>query len=230
MREILPPEHYEYVKTLPFDAKLAYQSGKKDWKIFEGKVAQFVEKAAREEAEHRANHDGLTGLLNRSGLIASIESLIGKSKDIGVLMLDADKFKRINDKYGHSAGDKTLIDIASVLVETLRNTDVTGFTASRPGGDEFIAVIDLSPDPKRKDRGTEKTLDQRVTAVATRVQHAFDDYIELNTDLTGVNFGMSVGMAVWEPGMSAEELLTKADQQMYAKKHLRDAAQQTNLP
>ncbi len=188
-----------------------------------------------EDAERRAqaaNIDPVTGLLNRRGLENSVNELLANSKHVGVIFLDADKFKRINDKLGHKAGDNLLKDIGDKLVGTLRKTDSEGFMVGRYGGDEFIAVVDLSFDESRAEREDAKPEwlpDQRLVAITTKIQNEFDEYAAGDPQLASVNFGISIGNAMWEPGISAEELIDRADQSMYAKKRLRDQMQQKDL-
>lgn len=98
----------------------------------------------RLEYQHQANHDELTGLLNRRAILASIEKEQGRWNRYGqsyaVMLLDLDYFKTINDTYGHQAGDRALVNVAKILKESMREVDRIG----RFGGEEFIALLPTS--------------------------------------------------------------------------------------
>lgn len=93
--------------------------------------------AARDVAEQEALTDPMTGLLNRRGLASAIEALIGSSEPFGLVQLDLDHFKDINDRYGHAAGDAVLIHVARVLRAETRPRD----SVARLGGDEFVVLL-----------------------------------------------------------------------------------------
>jgi diguanylate cyclase (GGDEF)-like protein len=108
------------------------------------KVRHVVDDLSRvaEEAEHRANHDHLTGLLNRAGfeqrLKQELELASGAAaKESALLCLDLDHFKIVNDTCGHAAGDLLLQQIASILCDSVRKSDVV----ARLGGDEFAILL-----------------------------------------------------------------------------------------
>ena len=92
-------------------------------------------------AAERCFHDPLTGLYNRTRLFDELERMIAATqrhrRPFVVMMIDADDFKHINDKYGHLAGDKALKDLARVLKKNLRATDFL----CRYGGDEYVALL-----------------------------------------------------------------------------------------
>lgn len=100
------------------------------------------QKYAEQRALHAAQHDSLTGLPNRSIVYEFGSKLIGSAlrhhKCLAVLFFDLDRFKPINDTYGHEIGDKILQEVASRIRTSLRSSDVVG----RIGGDEFIAILD----------------------------------------------------------------------------------------
>ncbi len=109
--------------------------------------AQLAETSAlKDAAEFQAMHDSLTGLYNRKAIFDAMhrefELAARSGTSIGVLMLDLDHFKRINDTYGHFAGDCVLKEAVRRILETLRSTDLVG----RYGGEEFLVVL---PDCER---------------------------------------------------------------------------------
>jgi len=91
------------------------------------------------EATYAANHDSLTGALNRRGLFARAESLHGT-----LFSIDLDGFKAINDRYGHAAGDLVLVEVVRALRGAVGQTDLV----ARVGGDEFVVITDET-DPRR---------------------------------------------------------------------------------
>jgi diguanylate cyclase (GGDEF)-like protein/PAS domain S-box-containing protein len=159
----------------------------------------------REALENLALHDGLTGLANRtlfSTLLSKSLSLAERTNETrGVLVLDLDGFKRVNDTHGHEAGDELLKQAGERLVTVLRGAD----TVARLGGDEFGILpaeeIDLSA----------------IAAMAWKIQEVFEPGFELNGELMHVP--PSIGISLFpEHGRNAIELLHRADLAMYAAK------------
>jgi diguanylate cyclase (GGDEF)-like protein len=97
--------------------------------------------AAREALREQATHDGLTGLLNRSGILEMLDKELARASREGhplsVLMVDLDRFKDVNDTYGHAAGDAVLRESARRMQESIRSYD----SAGRYGGEEFLIVL-----------------------------------------------------------------------------------------
>jgi diguanylate cyclase (GGDEF)-like protein/PAS domain S-box-containing protein len=106
------------------------------------KVAYDITESKRAEAyiRHMAHHDGLTGLPNRTLLLDRLDMAIRQARrsnrHVGVLMMDLDHFKRVNDSLGHQVGDQLLIAVAHRIRECLREVD----TVARLGGDEFVVL------------------------------------------------------------------------------------------
>ena len=161
--------------------------------------------AKQQQLTHLAGHDTLTGLPNRmrfmEQLDASILQASASGEKLAVIFVDLDGFKQINDRLGHSAGDRTLVVVAQRLRAALRDTDIV----ARLGGDEFIVLVD----------GVSST--QELHDVARRVQAAMDEPIMLGAHRMMV--GASMGISEFPvDGADAEELLGKADCAMYAAK------------
>ncbi|MEU0666612.1 aminotransferase class I/II-fold pyridoxal phosphate-dependent enzyme [Streptomyces lavendulocolor] len=156
------------------------------------------------ELTHRAFHDALTGLPNRVLLLERIErALLRGRRDVtltGVLFVDLDDFKVVNDMMGHSVGDELLVAVARRLTAALRRTD----TAARIGGDEFAVLMEGAREPEDAER------------LAAQVVRALDEPFRLTTGSTSVS--ACVGVATAHDSDEAEELLGHADLALYAAK------------
>lgn len=157
------------------------------------------------ELEHRADHDDLTGLLTRTAferrLIDALERAKRQETMVGVLFLDLDRFKNVNDSLGHQAGDEVLRIVARRLREVVRSWDVI----ARHGGDEFVLFL---PDVKSS---------SEVAHVTERVLEAFEEPFPVaGLDLT---ISTTVGVALFpENGEDADMLLRAADTALYEGK------------
>ncbi|MGH8888823.1 MAG: diguanylate cyclase domain-containing protein [Acidothermaceae bacterium] len=157
--------------------------------------------------QEQATHDVLTGLSNRRAILDLLDQAIARARrhnrGLGLLYLDLDGFKTVNDTYGHAAGDSVLVEVASRLKETTRLEDHIG----RIGGDEFVVICeDLS--------GEGGALKSRMADAITR------PYGALGVELP---IGVSIGLAIWGPDDDADALLGRADHAMYADKAARGA-------
>jgi diguanylate cyclase (GGDEF)-like protein len=155
-----------------------------------------------------ASTDDLTGLLNRRGFVAAARKLIErndkKSEPVSVLVFDLDRFKAVNDRFGHSVGDETLRLFASVTTTCLRASDIVG----RLGGEEFVAILPASSDI--------------AVIAAQRVRRSFET---LGAVVNGQPVGatVSIGAASGEPGADVMALIEAADKALYeAKKNGRN--------
>jgi diguanylate cyclase (GGDEF)-like protein/PAS domain S-box-containing protein len=158
-------------------------------------------KRAERELQHMASHDPLTGLFNRGRLHEAIDGHAARVRRYGpvgaVLMIDLDHFKEVNDRLGHSEGDRVLIDVAHILQGRVREADVLG----RLGGDEFGVLM-------TEGRGTD-------------AQTLADDLSELvrrGDTLAGVT--ASIGITVFDAAekRTTEQVLAAADRAMYVVK------------
>jgi len=157
------------------------------------------------ELRHRAFHDALTELANRSLFSNRLEhALARQARDgsaIGVIVLDLDGFKTVNDSLGHSVGDQLLFAVGERLLEAVRPGD----TVARLGGDEFAILLEDEP-----------TIDQ-VAEHASRVVACLARPFELAGKSLVVT--ASAGVTLNRPGDGPDELIRNADMAMYVAKH-----------
>jgi len=154
------------------------------------------------EYEHIASTDPLTGLYNRYKFselyVSSYKSMIQRHNDMSLVMLDIDYFKRVNDVYGHNAGDATLIQVSHAILRTLRNIDIV----CRWGGEEFIILLPTA------NLSNATTLAEKLRA-----------QIEKNDiDIVG-NITASFGVAQVKEGDDMESVIDRADKALYLAKH-----------
>jgi diguanylate cyclase (GGDEF)-like protein len=156
------------------------------------------------QLQHLAFHDPLTGLANRQLFYERLSHAVGTRGDqaVGVLFIDLDGFKEINDARGHQAGDTVLRVVAERLQAGVRGID----TAARFGGDEFAVLLESLAD---------------AAAARSAAERIIAD-VQQPIDITGipVTVSVSIGIAVHEPGEtgSADDVLRDADAAMYAAK------------
>jgi diguanylate cyclase (GGDEF)-like protein/PAS domain S-box-containing protein len=166
---------------------------------------------AEGELAHQATHDQLTGLPNR----ALMEDRFGQARgrlqrgtatSVTVLFADLDRFKEINDSYGHQVGDAVLVSVAHRLTGVLRDVD----TVARFGGDEFVCVCESLP------------LDE-AAELERRISSALDEPVTIGDQ--AVVIGASVGHATTtDPTVELADLLARADDDMYQHKQERRRA------
>ncbi len=160
--------------------------------------------------EMMATTDGLTGLFNRRRFTELLEEALARAKrfsrQVSVLMVDADHFKSVNDTYGHPVGDIVLTRIAGILMKEARRTDVV----ARYGGEEFVVVLD-------------ETDVRGARSVAERIREKIEREL-IQGEFGRVRVTASLGLATWpEHADSMEDLLERADQALYeAKKNGRN--------
>lgn len=162
-------------------------------------------KKAEEALIHQANHDALTGLPNRTLAFDRLEQAINRAHReqgiVGVMFLDLDHFKKINDTAGHTSGDSLLLDVAKRLLLCVREGD----TVARLGGDEFIIILDYVEDVMVIEKIAERII----------VMMAAPFTIHGNEFFTGASIGISVYP---NDDTDPHALLRNADSAMYQAK------------
>lgn len=175
-------------------------------RYYVGMLQDVTKRHKKEEAvRYAANHDTLTGLANRSMLMEQLESHLALAKRhglaVGLLYLDLDRFKPVNDRFGHKIGDRVLQLVADRFRKLIRQGDLL----CRQGGDEFVVLVPQAG-------GTED-----LEGIGWKlVEASRAPFIELNK---AIEISASVGIARFpEHGNTCEELLAAADNAMYAAK------------
>ena len=161
--------------------------------------------AANARLRDLATTDPLTGLLNHGALIAALDRELGRAyrsgRPLGILFLDLDHFKGVNDQYGHPAGDRTLQELATLIVTRLRSGD----SAGRWGGEEFLVIL-----PETDTAGALAVAEQLRAAVAALRFTAGDGVLRLTC---------SIGVASWpQHAARRDSLAAAADSALYAVK------------
>ncbi len=178
-------------------------------------IGQLIaRKSAEEQLKQMAHYDFLTGLPNRSLFNELLARAFAKAErhrtHVAVLFVDLDGFKRINDTFGHDAGDHLLATFTQRLRKCLRKSDTLGrrrgpATAARLGGDEFVVMVDDVADPSE------------VTAVAQRIGAAAAAPFDVAGAVGRVT--ASIGIALYpQDGRDVDELIKAADSAMYEAK------------
>ncbi|MGB9196833.1 MAG: sensor domain-containing diguanylate cyclase [Terriglobales bacterium] len=172
--------------------------------IFTDETARLAAARKTEEMERLAFLDQLTQLPNRRYLEMSVKTALTEYQvhgdAFGVLVIDLDWFKSINDRFGHAAGDQALQEAATTLVGALRTSDIVG----RWGGDEFLAVV------RHMDADILERLANRCCALVAQTS--------VISGGERVALSVSVGAAVAHKDDTADSLINRADQLMYQSK------------
>lgn len=228
-REILRPLN-QLIKEIEFIGGIKKGNSKRPNRIYPGELKLVFEKfntmveqiqehtnelekqvAQRtQELEVRARSDSLTGLLNRAGMTEMIETEASRyertKQCYGIIWIDIDGFKKVNDAYGHSAGDTILVTLADILRATLRPYD----QAARWGGDEFLIL--LSP-------CTQEQLD----LISNRIR----ENISKNAVFLQHSMTVSTGAALVDDNETPKTLIIRADQALYRSK--REGGNQSHM-
>jgi diguanylate cyclase (GGDEF)-like protein/PAS domain S-box-containing protein len=173
--------------------------------IFSDDTAQTDAKRLTDEMRRMAFLDHLTQLPNRRFMEISLQTALNEYQahqdPVGVLYIDLDHFKRINDRFGHAAGDRVLQEVAKGLEGGLRPTDVVG----RWGGDEFMAII------KGVNLELLKALADRCVVMASSISVSGENEAKIKP-------AISVGATMVRLGELPEQLVQRADELMYRSK------------
>ncbi len=162
--------------------------------------------AARAEAyAHAAAVDPVSGLFNRRYFHVRLEEELQRSRrheiPLALLMMDIDDFKAVNDVYGHLAGDGVIKESAEIVRRAVRVFDV----CTRFGGEEFSVIMPASSE-------------ESATAVAERIRARVAAFRSAEPSLEELRVTVSIGLALSEPGMTASDLINRADEALYAAK------------
>jgi diguanylate cyclase (GGDEF)-like protein/PAS domain S-box-containing protein len=220
VRGVIEDIAQEHGALARFEARLRHADG--DWRWFEvglsnhlddenvrglvGNMRDITERRRFQEALHfQAYHDSLTSLHNRDAFLERLEDALRRARVerhvVGVLFLDVDRFKLVNDSLGHSVGDELLIDVAARVRDCLRPGDFV----ARFGGDEFTVLVDGLHDGSG------------AVAVAERITGAFRQPMQVSGRELFVS--TSIGIAVAQNGDAEPgDLLRHADLAMYLAK------------
>lgn len=175
--------------------------------VLESKLEALTEQ--EQASRHAAVHDPLTGLPNRVLFNDRLEHGLAQAKrhgwSLAVMFIDLNDFKKINDTYGHDAGDSVLKTIASRLTQRVRDDD----TVSRHGGDEFLYLLTAVSD------------EEDLPAIAEKILASIQEPCSVNVGNIAIHSstGASIGIALFpKNGNTAEVLIQSADKAMYQAK------------
>jgi diguanylate cyclase (GGDEF)-like protein len=172
-------------------------------------IEQLREKVARLEERVRqldtlAHQDVLLPVPNRRGFFRELEALIGRVQRYGegaaMLFVDIDGLKRINDSFGHKAGDQALSEVAKALTEGVRKSDCVG----RLGGDEFGVLLA---------HATEASARETAERLAGRIEA-----VQIHCDGNPLSLGVAIGVTVIGEDDTPDAVIARADRAMYREK------------
>lgn len=154
----------------------------------------------RDYLETKASTDALTGVLNKGAILEAIKTKIAAKKPWLLAVCDIDHFKKLNDTYGHLAGDKGIVALANHLRKAFRESDLIG----RFGGEEFFVLLDgITIEQAR----------QRFTSLIEKLKTSHFEH-----ERQHIGFTISVGIAAWREGMDLDAIIGAADAALYQAK------------
>ncbi|MCP4395177.1 MAG: diguanylate cyclase [Alphaproteobacteria bacterium] len=171
------------------------------------KLTSFKDVTAEKEYKYLATIDPLTGINNRRSVELIANAEINRSKrrshDMSVLLLDADHFKKVNDTYGHSMGDKVLKSIADTISTELRKADIVG----RIGGEEFVVILP-------------ETNVEKAAGIAERIRNKINSQVFTSEDKNSIfQISASIGISTLRhDDRNVDEILNRADDALYEAK------------
>ena len=179
--------------------------------VVQSSVARIIDatkerKLAQTQLAHRAAHDALTELPNRAQALIFIEQALHRAQRSGnntaLMFIDLDRFKNVNDTYGHAVGDEVLQIVSKRMLETVRDGD----SVARLGGDEFVVLLEGVGDE---------------LAIATLAERLIANVsLDMEIDHRDVRVGATIGLAFCRDGwVDAERLLHEADAALYRAKN-----------
>ncbi|MDH3391675.1 MAG: EAL domain-containing protein [Desulfobulbaceae bacterium] len=173
-----------------------------------------------EQIKQLAYYDSLTGLPNRNHFLEKLEQELARSKrnneKLGILYIDLDNFKQVNDSFGHDIGDFLLRQVAKRLKKNTRISDTT----ARLAGDEFVIMLPQQNSHQDSSRVGQRSLEEISSPVTlcTRIIEELSRPFKVKNNVIAVS--SSIGIAVYpENGSTAKEILNSADLAMYASKN-----------
>lgn len=169
---------------------------------------------AKTVAEEQAITDALTGLRNRRALELRLPQLIAQGIDFGLMHIDLDYFKQVNDTFGHAAGDTVLREVAKSLTIETRASDLV----ARIGGDEFVVVLPGLSDTARLAQIAQRIIDRLSTPISFEGQSC----------AISASIGLTISTRYSAP--DPERMLSDADAALYASKHAGRAQAQFHQP
>ena len=171
-------------------------------------------------AEYQAVHDGLTGLYTQKYFKKYLEREIERSKrykrPLSLIMCDIDRFKQLNDTYGHLAGDKAIQTVANIISENVRTSD----TVARYGGEEFaILLVEAGVEEVQSVARRLKILTDEALEIADRIK-AKIEHAEVKVDHTHTNITISMGVSSYNGSedYKPEYLISSSDNALYESK------------
>lgn len=173
--------------------------------IVEHSLEIHAAEQSRREWEHTATHDPLTGLLNRHVL----EFLPVPDPGTGVIMIDIDHFKAVNDTWGHPVGDQVLAGVAAAIESAVRSAD----QVIRYGGEEMLVLVKCDEKPEIPGGASPDHLD----ALAERIRASVET-LDLEPIAAGLAVTISLGVASTTPGDTWASAVEQADRALYRAK------------